>query len=71
MVDLFAQLHALISVNKNTFCFHFNIFFQRQLFPDQSFEERFGISQFFPQSRSRQTLCLAKRFCSLVVSEKF
>ena len=54
MVDLFAQLHALISVNKNTFCFHFNIFFQRQLFPDQSFEECFGISQFFPQSRSRQ-----------------
>ena len=53
MVDLFAQLHALISVNKNTFCFHFSIFFQRQ-FPDQSFEERFGISQFFPQSRSRQ-----------------
>ena len=53
MVDLFAQLHALISVNKKTFCFHFNIFFQRQLFPDQSFEERFGISQFFLQSRSR------------------
>ena len=50
MVDLFAQLHALISVNKNTFCFHFNIFFQRQLFSDQSFEERFGISQFFPQN---------------------
>ena len=50
MINLFAQLHALISVNKKTVCFHFSIFFPRQLFPDRSFEERFGISQFFPQS---------------------
>ena len=26
MIDLFAQLLTMVSVNKNTACFHFNIF---------------------------------------------
>ena len=38
MVNLFTQLHALILINKEAVCFHVNVFFQGQLFSDESFE---------------------------------
>ena len=70
MIDLFAQLLTMISVNKNAVCFHFNIFsFSR------SHSVLVEISNILPLSADTvhglgKALRLAYRFCSPVASEK-
>ena len=64
MIDLFAQLLTMVSVNKNTACFHFNIFTQcwwRSQILLLSADTVHGLGK---------ALRLAQRSCSSVASEK-
>ena len=70
MIDLLAQLLTMISVNKNTVCFHFNIFSL-----SRSHSVLVEISNILPLSADTvpglgKALRLAYRFCSPVASEK-
>ena len=46
MIHLFAQLHALISVDEQTVGLNLDVFLQGQLFSDESFERCLCISKF-------------------------